>query len=136
MRLQLRDNLPFVSITVVHQGKKIIIPNVLIDTGSGGTILSADALSKIGIVPEPEDALHTIFGVGGSEVVFTRKIDELKVGTFSIRQFEIEIGGMDYGFDIQGILGMDFLVSAGAIIDLEKLEITFTKPKQKRLHHG
>lgn len=99
------------------------------DTGSGGTILSADALSNIGIVPEPEDTLHTIFGVGGSEVVFTRKIDELRVGTFLAKRFEIEIGGMDYGFDIQGILGMDFLVSAGAIIDLEELEITFTKPK-------
>ena len=129
MRLLLRDNLPFVGITVVHQRRKIKFPNVLIDTGSGGTILSADVLSKIHIAPEPEDTLHTIFGVGGSEVVFTRKIDELKVGTFTIKQFEIEVGGMDYGFDIQGILGVDFLTSASAKIDLEKLEITFTKTK-------
>ena len=75
MRLLLRDNLPFVSITVNHQGKKINIKNVLVDTGSGGTILAADVLSKIGIVPQTEDTLHTIFGVGGSEVVFTRKVD-------------------------------------------------------------
>jgi predicted aspartyl protease len=114
MRLQLRDNLPFVSIIVNHQGKKIKIQNVLVDTGSGGTILAADVLSKIGIVPQADDTLHTIFGVGGSEVVFTRKINELKVGTFTIKQFEIEIGGMDYDFNIQGILGMDFLISAGA----------------------
>jgi len=100
-----------------------------VDTGSGGTILSADVLSKIDIVPQPEDTLHTIFGVGGSEVVFTRKIDELKVGTFVIKEFEIEVGGMDYGFDIQGILGMDFLTSAGAKINLESLEITFGKSK-------
>ena len=126
MRLLLRDNLPFVSINVKHQGKNIRIKNVLVDTGSGGTILAADVLSKIGIVPQADDTLHTIFGVGGSEVVFTRKIDELKVGTFTIKQFEIEIGGMDYGFNIQGILGMDFLISAGAKIDLEKLEIEFT----------
>jgi hypothetical protein len=97
--------------------------------GSGGTIFSADALARIGILPEPEDILHTIFGVGGSEVVFTRKVDELKAGAYSLKQFEIEIGGMDYGFDIHGILGMDFLISAGARIDLEKLEITFTKSK-------
>jgi predicted aspartyl protease len=127
MRLQLRDNLPFVSINVKHQGKNIRIKNALVDTGSGGTILAADVLSKIGIVPQANDALHTISGVGGSEVVFTRKIDELKVETFTIKQFEIEIGGMDYGFDIQGILGMDFLISAGAKIDLEKMEIAFSK---------
>jgi len=127
MRLQLRDNLPFISITVNHQGKKVKIKNVLVDTGSGGTILAADVLSKIGIVPQSDDTLHTIFGVGGSEVVFTRKIDELKTGDFTIKQFEIEIGGMDYGFNIQGILGMDFLISAGAKIDLAKLEIEFTK---------
>ncbi len=41
--------------------------------------------------------------------------------------FVIEIGGMDYGFDIQGILGMDFLTTAGAKIDLEKMEIEFSK---------
>lgn len=127
MRLRLRDNLPFVGITVAHQRGKIKIPNILVDTGSGGTILSADVLSKIGIVPQPEDTLHTIFGVGGSEVVFTRTVDELKVGTYSVKQFEIEIGGMDYGFDIQGILGMDFLTSAGAKIDLASLEIEFTR---------
>ncbi len=127
MRLRLRDNLPFVGITVVHQRGKIKIPNILVDTGSGGTILSADELSKIGIAPQPEDTLHTIFGVGGSEVVFTRTVDELKVGTFSVKQFEIEIGGMDYGFDIQGILGMDFLTTAGAKINLEELEIEFSK---------
>jgi len=128
MRLQLRDNLPFIAITIIHQGKKINIKNVLIDTGSGGTIVAADVLSKIGVVPQAEDTLHTIFGVGGSEVVFTRKIDELKTGDFTIKQFEIEVGGMDYGFNIQGILGMDFLTSAGAIIDLNKLEIEFNKP--------
>ncbi len=127
MRLLLRDNLPFVSINVKHQGKNIKIKNVLVDTGSGGTILAADVLSKIDIVPQADDSLHTISGVGGSEVVFTRKIDELKVGTFSIKKFEIEIGGMDYGFDIQGILGVDFLISAGAKIDLEKLEIEFAQ---------
>ena len=127
MRLQLRDNPPFVSIIVNHQGKKIKIQNVLVDTGSGGTILAADVLSKIGIVPQADDTLHTIFGVGGSEVVFTRKINELKVGTFTLKQFEIEIGGMDYDFNIQGILGMDFLISAGAKIDLKKLEIEFTQ---------
>lgn len=36
----------------------------------------------------------------------------------------IEVGVMDYGFDINGILGMDFLIETGAIIDLARMEIT------------
>lgn len=37
--------------------------------------------------------------------------------------FTIEVGVMDYGFDINGILGMDFLIETGAIIDLARMEI-------------
>ena len=34
---------------------------------------------------------------------------------------------MDYGFGIQGILGMDFLLRAGAIINLRDLNLEFSK---------
>ena len=33
---------------------------------------------------------------------------------------------MDYGFEFGGILGMDFLRAAGAIIDLYELTLVFT----------
>ena len=32
---------------------------------------------------------------------------------------------MHYGFEINGILGMDFLTQAGAIINLRELQIEF-----------
>ena len=72
MRLTLQDDLPFVQITIVHQGKELTISDVLVDTGSATTILAADQVSQIGIVPEPCDTLYTIRGVGGIETVFTR----------------------------------------------------------------
>jgi len=125
MRLSLQDNLPFVAVTLVHLGRKIEISNVLIDTGSGGTLFSADAAAEIGITPQGEDALRHIHGVGGSEVVFMRKIEAIQMGDFSFRDFEIEVGGMDYGFSIGGILGMDFLLASGAQIDLGRLTIEF-----------
>jgi hypothetical protein len=34
---------------------------------------------------------------------------------------------MDYGFPIQGLVGMDFLLSSAAIIDLGRLEISQPK---------
>lgn len=123
MQLSLKYNLPFITIDIAYQGATINIQNVLVDTGSGSTILSADIVASIQIVPSPEDALCTIHGVGGSEVVFTRRVDYLKVGEHSIADFEIEVGGMDYGFEINGILGMDFFTRSGAIINLQEMRI-------------
>jgi hypothetical protein len=98
----------------------------LIDTGSATSIFSADQVIKINLIPAPEDILYTIRGVGGNEVVFSRKVDYLLVGERKETNFQIEVGGMDYGFEIQGILGMDFLTQAGAVIDLDKMELYFT----------
>jgi hypothetical protein len=58
-------------------------------------------------------------------VVFTRHIDRLWVGRRGIDRFEIEIGGMDYGFEINGVLGMDFLTGTEAIINLSELRLQF-----------
>jgi hypothetical protein len=40
MRLTLKDDLPFLSVTVAYQGAEIEIPDVLVDTGSATTILA------------------------------------------------------------------------------------------------
>jgi predicted aspartyl protease len=125
MLLTLRDNLLFTTVTVAYQGITMDIQHVLVDTGSAATLLAADSVAAIGIVPLPQDALHTIRGVGGTEVVFTRRLDYLQVGECRLTGFEIEVGGMDYGFELHGILGMDFLMQAGAILDLPAMTITF-----------
>ena len=126
MRLVLRDDIPFVSIQIGYQGKKITIPNVLLDTGSATSILAADQVVTLDIRPAPDDILYAIRGVGGSEVVFARVVDFIQVDDRRLADFEIEVGGMDYGFPINGILGMDFLTASSAVIDLEKLELRFS----------
>jgi len=120
MSLTLQDNLPFTTITVTYQGTTMDIPQVLVDTGSATTLLAADFITTIGIVPLPQDVLHMLRGVGGTEVVFTRRLDSLQVDEHGLTNFEIEVGGMDYGFEMHGILGMDFLIQAGAIINLRE----------------
>ena len=125
MKLTLRDNLPFVSVKVTYQSQEIEISNVLLDTGSATTLLAADSLAHLGIVPEPDDILYTIRGVGGTEVVFSREVDAVQVDQKRLARFQLEIGGMDYGFEINGILGMDFLVLAGAIVNLNELRLEF-----------
>lgn len=125
MHLTLRDNLIFVTVTVGIQGRQTEIPDVVVDTGSASTLLSADYLSAIGVMPEPDDVLYTVRGVGGAEVVFARSVERLQVGPQAVRDFEIEIGGLDYGFGLNGILGMDFLLQTGAVIDLKTLALDF-----------
>lgn len=125
MQLTLRYNLPFTVVKVAYQGASIDISDVLIDTGSASTILAADIVAAINILPVPEDTLHTIRGVGGRELVFSRRVEHVQVGQCQLRDFEIEIGGMDYGYEINGILGMDFLTQGRALINLKEMRIDF-----------
>jgi predicted aspartyl protease len=123
MRLTLKYDLPFVTTTLVYRQAEIEVPLVLVDTGSARTMFAADVVAQIGLLPEPEDTLLTVRGVGGAEVVFTRVVDRVQVGPQGVEQFEVEIGGMDYGFEINGILGMDLLTRVGAIINLDRLQL-------------
>ena len=125
MLLSLKNNLPFTTAIVAYQGQEVKVENVLVDTGSASTILAVDAVRSIKIYPLPEDTLHTIHGVGGSETVFSRVVDYVQLGEQRLANLEIEIGGMDYGFEINGILGMDFLTKVGAIINLRNMHIGF-----------
>jgi hypothetical protein len=52
-------------------------------------------------------------------------VDRFQVGSQAVEQFEIEVGGIDNVFDINGILGMDFLLRVGAIINLSTLQLDF-----------
>ena len=125
MQLTLKYSLPFVTATLVYRRTEIEVPHVLVDTGSARTMFAADVVAQVRLIPEPEDMLLTVRGVGGAEVVFTRVVDRIQVGPQAVEQFEVEVGGMDYGFEINGILGMDFLTRTGANIDLHQLQIKF-----------
>ncbi len=125
MQLLFRDNLPFLQVTIALHNTSITIGDVLMDTGSASTILAADVVASIGLTQAPEDMLHAIGGIGGTEFVYSRKVDYVQVGSRRLSDFTIEVGGMDYGFEINGILGMDFLTQTGAIINLRELQIKF-----------
>lgn len=67
MNLRLQDGLPFVEVTLDDQGQRLVLPEVLLDTGSTGSLFAADELLKIKVCLEPHDPLRRIRGVGGSE---------------------------------------------------------------------
>jgi len=127
LKIKLKDNLPFTTVSICLKKSKIQIKDILIDTGSATTVISVDILSSINIRPEPDDKIRIIRGIGGTETVFSRVVDYIQVGNFKRDQFEIEVAGLDYGFGINGILGMDFLVPYGAVLNLKYLELIFTQ---------
>lgn len=123
MKIRLRDGLPYVVVSIKHHDQQLTLENVLLDTGSAGTIFPTDKVLAIGLQYEADDIVHRIRGVGGAEFVFTKEVNFLSVGELQVSDFEIEVSAMDYGFEIDGIVGMDFLTKVGAVVDLAKLEI-------------
>ena len=127
MKIRIRNGLPYISATLIHHRQRVTLKNVLLDTGSAGSIFSTDQVVDIDLMYEPDDFVHRIRGVGGSEFVFTKRVDVLRVGGLQVANFEIEIGAMNYGFDMDGIIGLDFLTSVGALIDLDRKELVSAK---------
>jgi len=123
VKVTLRYGLPYVKASLTFRSHQLTLENILLDTGSAGTIFSADKVAAAGIRMEPEDSIHRIRGVGGAEFVFTKQVDILSIGELHVKDFEIEVGEIEYGFPMDGILGMNFLTQVGAVIDLSRMEI-------------
>ena len=50
-------------------------------------------------------------------------MDALILAEMRVDRFSVQIGALDYGFPLQGILGMDFFLRMGALIDLAHLTL-------------
>ena len=123
MTIRIQDGLPYVTVALQYRGQQLQLSNVLLDTGSAGTVFAADTVLALGLHYEANDPVHRIRGVGGAEFVFSKQVDQLSLGELHVRDFAIEVGAMDYGLTIEGIVGMDFLLQVGAVIDLSRLEV-------------
>ncbi|OMF25623.1 hypothetical protein BK133_21265 [Paenibacillus sp. FSL H8-0548] len=123
MRITEWYGLPFVTIVIEFRGERLCLENVLIDTGSGSTLFNADIVRDIGIIPEKDDVVDAIRGIGGVEYVYTKIIDSIAIGESVVQDFQVEIGSMDYGLEMQGIIGFDLLKRVGAKIDVGEMEI-------------
>ncbi len=128
MDIQLRNGLLFTSIKLIYKGASKVIENVVIDTGAAETIISPDIVEEIGIIAEPKDTVSSFYGVGGSlHNFFSKKVDEIEIENVVIKEVKLDFGVIDPNGDINGLLGLDFLVSTGAIIDLQRLKLEFRK---------
>jgi hypothetical protein len=126
--LRKENGLLFVDAYLTFNGKILYLPKALVDTGSMGTLVSLERAQEIDLKPEPTDSLHRVFGVGGTEFVIAKQVESFGLGianetSLSIADFSIELGSLDYGLDLDAIVGLDILCDVGAIIDLQNNEI-------------
>ncbi len=123
MKIRVEDGLAFVSAIIRYRDQSIELDNMLLDTGSVGTMLAIDQIEALNLSAEPGDMIYRVVGIGGAEYVFSKSVDSLSVGHLQVSSFTVEFGAMRYGFALDGIVGLDFLLETGAVIDLTQLEM-------------
>ena len=125
MKIEFREGLLFTSISLVFRDSILIINDIVIDTGAAETLLSPDAVEKIGLVAKVGDNISSFYGVGGSfHNSFSKHVDKIKLGTIELEDVKVDFGVIDPSGRINGLLGLDLLMEIGAIIDLKNLFIS------------
>lgn len=74
-KLVIDNGLLLTDMKLIFHGRSLNLKRVLVDTGSGGTIVSTDLAETIGLVAEENDMIYRISGVGGSEFVYAKTVD-------------------------------------------------------------
>ncbi|AOY77721.1 retropepsin-like aspartic protease [Clostridium formicaceticum] len=120
MKIEYRNGLLFTTIEVVYKGQKKKINNIVIDTGASETLLSQECVDDIGIKVAAEDELVVSYGIGGKEHAFSKKVDEVNTGSYRLKHYKLDFTSFQYE-DINGLLGLDILISGGYIVDLKDL---------------
>ena len=115
--------LPFVSVRIYANGSSMVLHHVLLDTGSAARAFPTDALEDIGVRLAPTDIIQEMIGIGGSEYVVEKRITAIEVGGLKSSEIIVQLGKLDYSTSMNGILGFDFLLQTGAVIDLKALDI-------------
>ena len=123
MKLSLEQRLLFTTVELHHAEQSVVLARVLVDTGSAATIFQTELLKSIGLIYAPEDEVHEVFGVGSSELVFQKGVDTVICGDLIVRDFSVEAGWLDYGIQLNGIIGLDFLLATRAVIGLGLLAV-------------
>lgn len=122
-KIIIEDGLLLTDMEITFNGQLLSLQRVLVDTGSGSTVVSTDLAESIGIVAEENDMIYRISGVGGSEFVYSKMVDSVRIGNMQTDDFAFEFGAMNYGFNLEGIIGLDLLQRLKAIINIDELTL-------------
>ncbi|WP_010252864.1 retropepsin-like aspartic protease [Acetivibrio cellulolyticus] len=124
VRLPFKHGLLYAEVELENKGKKVLISDVIVDTGAAHSIFLADYLNDLDIDIEENEELVVTYGYGGyANSSLRKRIEKISIGNIQLRDFKIDFGEIDPDERINGLLGLDFLKGAKVLIDLDELKI-------------
>jgi predicted aspartyl protease len=118
MNFEQKQDLIWVPIEVVYEGKHIIIPDCIIDTGSSSTMIDIDLVEFNYKKPA---IIKRLFGIGtGKQEVLSQKVDKIIIEQFKLEAVEIEFGTIKENLGINGFIGNDILSKFIVSIDFNQ----------------
>ncbi|WP_394887069.1 retropepsin-like aspartic protease [Clostridium butyricum] len=98
VEIQFKNGLLYTSIELMHEGKRITVNDVIIDTGAFHTIISSDFLEELQAEFTDDDMLIEAYGYGGASSYAVRKrIDTISCDDIILSDFKIDFGEIDPG---------------------------------------
>lgn len=117
-KLNLKNGLLYTSINIVHEGNRVLVEDVIVDTGSFHTIISPEFLDKLDVGFSEDDSIVKASGYGGATSYSVgKKIDEIFCKDIKLKNIKLDFGNIDPDERVNGLLGLDFLRTAEVIID-------------------
>ncbi|WP_113928766.1 aspartyl protease family protein [Bacillus sp. P14.5] len=125
MKIEMTDGLPIVSVTLTFKEKTMILHDVLLDTGCSTTIFDTIEVEEIGlIIDRANGSPRRMYGVGGeSELCYEQVVSDLIINNQLFGSFPLQLGITKETYGFNGILGIDFMIDIGLIIDFKEMTV-------------
>ena len=120
IKLRHEHGLILCSLDITINNDELHLENVLVDTGSATTLINSDYINLDGT-----EIIRNAHGVGGYETILKKRINVFKINGLELKNFEISLGEMDYGIELDCLLGLDVLETLGADINIKNHTLSF-----------
>lgn len=70
------------------------------------------------------EEIRKMTGIGGDEYVLEKRIDAIEIDGVLSGSWPIQMGDIQYGYGIRGIIGSDLLLHFGILLDYDQQTLT------------
>ena len=129
MKIRMEHGLPIATFPMRYKRKQLVLNNVLLDTGCATTIFDTDVLAKVGIELDLINGRpKRMYGIGGySEPCYEQEINDVSIDEKLLKTFLVQLGITQDSYGFEGILGIDYMRSAGMILDCKNMSVTYKR---------